>query len=114
MTYLISKKKREMQSGTENYQTLLEPIFFLLDIECKHHLEFDKMNELYDKYKEDLFKNENSISEIRKLISHVIAVCLSKINEKYRKKIATIYTDSGVDTILYDYVYTKLVEGFNI
>lgn len=103
-----------MKKDDGSYQTILEPILYLIDIEYKYRIAHDNIAILYDKYKDQLFKNENSLAEIRNLITEVIAVCLTKINKKYQKRLTAIYTDSGVNTILYDYIYTKLVDGVDI
>jgi hypothetical protein len=99
--------------NTENFQTLLDPVFYLLDVEFKHYV-LPKHKKLYPDYRDKLFANDASLSEMKKLIVRAIAECLNKINTKYLKKLSAIYTEDGVNTILYDYLYTKLTEYYSL
>lgn len=96
---------------SDNFKEILEPILYLLDIDYKLHVEPHVLNALYDKYKDSILTNKNSTDEIRKWIGDTITKCLFKINKKYYKGLKKIYTDDGIYTILFDHLYTKIIEN---
>lgn len=97
----------------EDHVKLLAPTLFLLDIEFKFYLE-THIDELIDKYRESIFKNENSQAEIRTYITQAIAKCLIKISKSNYKQIRRLYTDDGISTIMFDHLYSKLVSNVSI
>jgi len=102
-----------MPTERENFKELLAPIFFLLDIEAKQYI-VPKISELIDKYKSDIFKNQNSLDDIRTFIKQTISECLIKIDKSYLKRLKKIYTETGIITILYDYLNEKLSEHVSL
>lgn len=97
----MSNSNNNMNTNNE-FDIILQPFDSMMELVYENVIQ-TTLNEMYEKYKEDIVQNKSANNELKELINSNCKYTLSLLSKRYRKRLLQFYNHEGL--AYYAYVH---------